>query len=56
MNSVTPRRRQFAGETSWWFYANRAASARLAARELPAPLDHADRAMGPFHQHQCADE
>ncbi len=27
-----------------WFYANRAASAKIAERELPAPLAHAERA------------
>lgn len=31
-----------------WLYANRAASARIAARELPAPLHHAERAWGYF--------
>jgi ABC-type nitrate/sulfonate/bicarbonate transport system substrate-binding protein len=31
-----------------WFYANRVASARIAARELPAPLDHAERAWDHF--------
>jgi ABC-type nitrate/sulfonate/bicarbonate transport system substrate-binding protein len=31
-----------------WLYANREASAAIAARELPAPLDHAGRAWDHF--------
>jgi ABC-type nitrate/sulfonate/bicarbonate transport system substrate-binding protein len=31
-----------------WFYANRAAAAEIAARELPAPLPHAERAWDYF--------
>jgi ABC-type nitrate/sulfonate/bicarbonate transport system substrate-binding protein len=31
-----------------WLYANRAASAQIAARELPAPLHHAERAWDHF--------
>ena len=31
-----------------WLYANRAASAQIAAREIPAPLHHAERAWDYF--------
>jgi ABC-type nitrate/sulfonate/bicarbonate transport system substrate-binding protein len=31
-----------------WLYANRVAAARIAARELPAPLHHAERAWDYF--------
>jgi len=31
-----------------WLYANRAAASVITARELPAPLDHADRAWDFF--------
>jgi ABC-type nitrate/sulfonate/bicarbonate transport system substrate-binding protein len=31
-----------------WLYANRAAAAEIAAREMPAPLGHAERAWDHF--------